>query len=70
MFEDEGNDYEGFGRFENMPLYLKAMEISELVDHNVESVEKSDIEFKDEYRQEMLKNNLQYMMENSLIIPA
>ncbi len=57
-------------KWEKLPVFKKAMEIQKLVDHIVESVEKTDIDFEHDIEAEMLKNNISYMRENSLIIPA
>lgn len=57
-------------QWEKLPVFQKAMEIQKLVDYIVESVEKTDINFKHEIEAEMIKNNISYMRENSLIIPA
>ncbi|WP_229719358.1 hypothetical protein [Winogradskyella schleiferi] len=56
--------------WEKLPLFIKATEISELVDHIVTAVENTDIDFEDDIRAEMLESNLDYLRENSLIIPA
>lgn len=61
---------EAFEAFEKFPLYIKAMEILKLVDHIVETVEHTEIEFEMEYQEDMVESNLQYLRENSLIIPA
>ena len=74
MFNDNDNDdfdpMERHNRIRQMPLFKKAEEISELVRHLVKSVETSDIKFKDEVQKEMMDDNLNYLMENSMIIPA
>tara|TARA_R110002049_G_scaffold95397_4_gene234266 strand:- start:476 stop:979 length:504 start_codon:yes stop_codon:yes gene_type:complete len=57
-------------KWENMPIFKKAMDIQKLVDHIVESVEKTDINFEREIEAEMLQNNLMFLRENSLIIGA
>lgn len=57
-------------KWEKLPVFKKAMEIQKLVDHIVESVEKTDINFEHDIESEMLKNNISYMRENSMIIPA
>jgi hypothetical protein len=56
--------------WEDLPIFKKAIEIQNLVDHIVETVKKSDIDFEHEYASEMIKNNINYMIENSIIIPA
>lgn len=68
MFED--GEEADFRAYEKSPLYQKAWGISNLVDHIVESVSKTDIDFEHEIEAEMLKHNLQFMQENSMIIPA
>ncbi|WOD44342.1 hypothetical protein [Hwangdonia lutea] len=57
-------------KWEKLPVFKKAMEIQKLVDHIVECVEQSDIEFENEIESEMIKNNLRYLSENAMIIPA
>ena len=57
-------------KWEKLPVFKKAMEIQKLVDYIIESVEKSDIDFEHEIEAEMIKNNISYLKENSLIIPA
>jgi len=56
--------------WEKLPIFIKATEISELVDHIVKAVEQTDIDFKDAIQVEMIKGNLDYLRENSIIIPA
>ncbi|MGO3181827.1 MAG: hypothetical protein ACTIJ9_03240 [Aequorivita sp.] len=72
MFEEEDDfdPMERHNRVRQMPLFIKAEEISELVRHLVQSVENTDIEFKRKGEKEMLEHNLDYLMENSMIIPA
>ncbi len=70
MFEDENDDFKSPDEIRKMPVFIKANEIYELVRYIIESVEKTDIDYKHEYESEMIKHNLQYMAENSLIIPA
>lgn len=57
-------------KWDKLPVFQKAMEIQKLVDYIVESVEKTDIDFEDEYRAAMVKDNIRYLRENSMIIPA
>lgn len=68
--EDDFDPIERHNRVRQMPIFLKAEEISELVRHIVKSVEKTDIKFKRAGEKEMLEHNLSYLMENSMIIPA
>ncbi len=56
--------------WEQLPIYNKAMEIGDLVAHIVATVETTDIKFKDPIEAEMIQHNLDYMVENALIIPA
>jgi len=71
MFENEDHDdFKSHDEIRKMPIFKKAWEISKLVNHLIESVEKTDFEFKSDYEADMLKRNLHYMTENSLIIPA
>ena len=72
MFEEE-DDFDPMERknvVRQMPLFIKAEEISELVGNLVKSVENTDIKFKRKFEKQMLKNNLDYLMENSTLIPA
>ncbi|WP_242203763.1 hypothetical protein [Aestuariivivens insulae] len=59
-----------FEKWENLPIYKKAMELLKLVDYIVESVEKTDIDFENELEAEMIKNNLHHLANNALIIPS
>ena len=68
--EDDFDPMERHNRVRQMPLFIKAEEISELIRHLVQSVENTDIEFKRKGEKEMLEHNLDYLMENSMIIPA
>ncbi len=72
MFDEEDNfdSMERYSHTRQMPLYIKAEEILELVRHLVNSVENTDIQFKRKGEKEMLEHNLDYLMENSMIIPA
>src|SRR5680860_1152124 len=67
MFEEEEKDFQGYRK---TPLFKKAMELLELVDHITESVSKTDIDFENEIEREMLEHNLNYMAQNAAIIPA
>lgn len=72
MFDEE-NDFdpmERHNRVRQMPIFIKAEEIRELVRHIVNSVEKTDIVFKRKIEKEMLAHNLDYLMENAYTIPA
>jgi hypothetical protein len=72
MFDEE-NDFdpmERHNRLQQMPIFIKALEIADIVRHIVKSVEKTDISFKYKGEGEMLENNLSYLMENAHIIPA
>src|SRR5690606_3231895 len=57
-------------QWKKLPVFQKAMEIEELVRHIITSVEKADIDFKDEYRASMVADNIRYLRENAAIIPA
>lgn len=72
MFDDEENfdPMKRYNRIRQMPIFLKAEEIAELVRHLVKSVENTDIKFKRKGEKEMLEHNLNYLMENSMIITA
>ena len=64
MFEEEDDfdPMERHNRVRQMPLFIKAEEISELVGHLVKSVENTDIKFKRKVEIQMLKHNLDYLM--------
>lgn len=68
--DDDYNPMDHYDRSQQMPVFLKAQEILELVRHLVKSVENTDIKFKREGEKEMLELNLGYMMENAFMIPA
>jgi hypothetical protein len=72
MFEnnDDSDPMERHKKVRQMPIFLKAREIAKLVRHLVKSVENTDIKFNRNGEKEMLKHNLRYLMENSMIIPA
>ncbi|MCG2430848.1 hypothetical protein [Aequorivita xiaoshiensis] len=71
MFEDDDFDsMEHHNHVRQMPIYIKAEEISNLVYHLVKSVENTDINYKRKGEKKLMEYNLSYMMENSLIIPT
>ncbi|PHS64907.1 MAG: hypothetical protein COB12_07480 [Flavobacterium sp.] len=71
MFEDEENDgYKSHDEIKKIPVFKKAWDLSILVRHLIKSVENTEIDFKNEYEEDMLNRNLQYLAENSMIIPA
>jgi len=71
MFEDDDFDsMEHHNHVRQMPIYIKAEEISNLVYHLVKSVENTDIKYKRKGEKKLMEYNLSYMMENSLIIPT
>jgi uncharacterized protein YqgV (UPF0045/DUF77 family) len=53
-----------------MPLFIKAMEIQKLVEHIEKAVKNTQIKYKLEYQAGMIEGNLQFLIKNSLIIPA
>jgi hypothetical protein len=55
---------------EKSPLYLKAMEIQKLVDTIVHIVYESDLECETEIEGEILDESINFMVENSILIPA
>ena len=57
-------------QWENLPVFIKAREIMELVGSIIDSVEKTDIEFKDPVDAEMIEHKLKYLSLNASIIPA
>jgi len=72
MFENEENfdSSQNHDRVRQMPIFLKAKSIAELVRHLVKLVEKSDLSFEHDAEKEMLENTLSYMRQNAYIIPA
>lgn|SRR5690554_1060963 len=71
MFDDDDFDsMEHHNHVRQMPIYIKAEEISNLVYHLVKSVENTDIKYKRKGEKKLMEYNLSYMMENSLIIPT
>lgn len=56
--------------WEKLPIFLKAREICDLVEHLVKAVENTDIEFENEIESEMIQHNLSYLRNNAMIIPA
>lgn len=55
---------------ENLPIFQKALEIKNLVDSIIHSVEKTDIEFENPIEAKMMQHNLKYLRMNATIIPA
>ena len=58
------------GKWKELPIFKKAMQILDLVENIVESVEKTEIDFEKEIEAEMIKNNLEYLRKNALNIPT
>ncbi len=56
--------------WEQLPLFKKAREIVDLVEHLVKAVENTDIEYENEIESEMMQHNLDYLRKNAMIIPA
>ena len=52
------------------PLYIKAMEIQRLVDSIVDVVSDSDMEFETEEEGNIIDESMNYLSENSILIPA
>lgn len=59
-----------FEKWENLPIFKKAMQLSDLVDHITEAVDKTDIDFERAIEAEMIQSNLSYMRQNAMTIPA
>ncbi|HNQ27772.1 MAG TPA: hypothetical protein PKL92_07625 [Aquaticitalea sp.] len=55
---------------EQMPLYNKALEIQKLVNSIIEITKASELKLKNEIEKAMLDEALDYLMGNSLLIPA
>lgn len=53
----------------DLPIYNKAMEITELVDHIIKAVEQTDIDFIDDVHRNIFDESIDFLRENSLIIP-
>tara|TARA_R110002096_G_scaffold56474_1_gene144099 strand:- start:1791 stop:2291 length:501 start_codon:yes stop_codon:yes gene_type:complete len=56
--------------WKKLPVFKKAIEIEKLVRIIIEVVEKSDIEFKSDFEKDMIERNIDYMQQNSMIIPS
>ncbi|GGG56884.1 hypothetical protein [Bizionia arctica] len=56
--------------WKKLPVFKKATEIQELVQHIVKVVESSNTEFEDKIEKDIIKSHLFYLLRNSLIIPA
>ncbi len=56
--------------WKKLPIFKKAMDIQELVDHIIKAVEQTDIDFEKDIQAEMIKSNLSFLRENAMIIPA
>lgn len=57
-------------KWEQMPLYQKAMEVRQLVDSIVEIAYESDISFENEVEGHIVDSSINYLIENSLTIPS
>ena len=55
---------------ENSPLYQKARKIQRLVDTIVDVIYESELDFETEEEGNMIDESINYMVENSIIIPA
>lgn len=56
--------------WEQMPLYKKAMEIRQLVDSIIEITYEAEMDIESEAESQIIDNCINFMTENSLIIPA
>ncbi len=56
--------------WEQMPLYIKAMEIRLLVDSITEITFEAELDLESEAESQIINNCINFMIENSLIIPA
>jgi hypothetical protein len=56
--------------WEKLPIFIKAEQIHNLVEHLVKAVENTDITFEKEIESEMLQHNLDYLRKNAMLIPA
>lgn len=53
-----------------MPLFKKALKINGIATHIIKAVEATDFNFENKIAAKMLKNNLDYLHKNALIITA
>ena len=56
--------------WKELPLFKKAIEIKEIVNHIVSAVEQTDIDFDEAIQKEIIKSHLEYLHKNAMIIPA
>ncbi|MGJ8666679.1 MAG: hypothetical protein ACSHW7_09955 [Patiriisocius sp.] len=74
MFDDEDEERpKNHEDIEKMPIYVKAMEIYEIVRSIIEAVENTDIDFdreNAEFQSDWIERSLHYLMENALVLPA
>lgn len=56
--------------WEKLPLFIKAREICDLVEHLVKAVEHTDIDFENEIESEMIQHHLTFLRNNAMLIPA
>jgi hypothetical protein len=56
--------------WEKLPIFKKAREICDLVEHLVKVLENTDITFEKDIASEMFKHHLDYLRKNAMIIPA
>lgn len=72
MFEDNDDGaFRGNRDYtQELPIYKKAQELYQLVDHITKAVENTDITFKNRAQESWLHSSIDYMRENALIIPA
>tara|TARA_R110002050_G_scaffold300018_1_gene467335 strand:- start:12778 stop:13260 length:483 start_codon:yes stop_codon:yes gene_type:complete len=57
-------------QWEKLPIFIKAIELENIVAHIVKAVEKTDINFETNIEAEMIQHNLDYLRKNAMIIPA
>jgi hypothetical protein len=56
--------------WEKLPIFKKAREICDLVEHLVKALENTDTTFEKDITSEMFEHHLDYLRKNAMIIPA
>ena len=61
-------------QWEKLPIFKKAMDIKKLIEHLSEAVERTEIDYdpdvSGDIQDEMVQSSINFMRENSMIIPA
>ena len=69
MFDDD-DEHKSRDEVKNMPIYKKAWEIMELADKIAETAKNTDLLDISEAEQSMFEDNISYLRQNAMIIPA